>query len=244
MGLFKHKKTKSKKIDMQHLPTHIGFIMDGNGRYAIQRGMPRNYGHKMGLEALKDIVLTCYDLGIKVISFYMFSTENWKRPKEEIDYIFSLASDYKDEVVDDYIQKGVKVVTMGDLSKLPQDLVEKLNEIVEKTKNNNRMIVNLGINYGGRSEIVKACNDIINAGIKEVNEETFANYLYTKNLPNPDLIIRTSGEMRISNFMLYQLAYSEFVFSKVYWPEFDKKCLEDVIIEYQGRNRRFGGLKS
>ncbi len=241
---FSKKKTKQKEIDKERLPEHIAFIMDGNGRYAISRGMPRTFGHRQGLEALKRIIEESYNLGIKVLSFYMFSTENWKRPKEEIDYIFSLANEFKNETKDNYVDKGIKVVTMGDLTKLPVDLQGNLAELVNDTKDNNKMIVNLGINYGGRDEIIRACNQIIADGIKTVDKDIFKSYLYTNALPDPDIVVRTSGEMRVSNFMLYQLAYSEFIFPKKHWPEFGKKDLEDIIIEYQSRDRRFGGLKS
>ena len=241
---FSKKKTKQKDIDKERLPEHIAFIMDGNGRYAISRGMPRTFGHRQGLEALKRIIEESYNLGIKVLSFYMFSTENWKRPKEEIDYIFSLANEFKNETKDNYVDKGIKVVTMGDLTKLPVDLQGNLAELVNDTKDNNKMIVNLGINYGGRDEIIRACNQIIADGIKTVDKDIFKSYLYTNALPDPDIVVRTSGEMRVSNFMLYQLAYSEFIFPKKHWPEFGKKDLEDIIIEYQSRDRRFGGLKS
>ena len=242
--IFRKKKAEQKEIDKERLPTHIAFIMDGNGRYAISRGMPRTFGHRQGLEALKRVIEEAYNLGIKVLSFFMFSTENWKRPKEEIDYIFSLANEFKKETKEKYIEKGIKVVTMGDLTRLPVDLQEGLAELVNDTKDNDKMIVNLGLNYGGRDEIVKACNQIIADGIKTVDKETFKSYLYTNALPDPDIVVRTSGEMRVSNFMLYQLAYSEFIFPKKHWPEFGKKDLEDIIIEYQGRDRRFGGLKS
>ena len=242
MGFFK-KKIKQRQIDMQNLPTHLAFIMDGNGRYATSRGMPRNYGHKKGLEALKRVVDACYELGIKVVSFYMFSTENWKRPKEEVDYIFSLANEYEEGSLDEYRDKGIKVVTMGDLSRLKDDVRENLIKLVEETKGNDKMVVNLGLNYGGRDEIVRACNNIIKDGVKVVDQQIFGTYLYTNNLPDPDMIVRTSGEMRVSNFMLYQLAYSEMYFPKKHWPEFDKDSVIDVIAEFQGRNRRFGGLK-
>lgn len=242
--IFRKKKAKQKEIDKERLPTHIAFIMDGNGRYAISRGMPRTFGHKQGLEALKRIIEEAYNLGINVLSFFMFSTENWKRPKEEIDYIFSLANEFKKETKEKYIEKGIKVVTMGDLTRLPVDLQESLAELVNDTKDNDKMIVNLGLNYGGRDEIIRACNQIIADGINAVDKETFKSYLYTKDLPDPDIVVRTSGEMRVSNFMLYQFAYSEFIFPKKHWPEFGKKDLEDIIIEYQSRDRRFGGLKS
>lgn len=244
MSIFKRKKKQQASINMDNLPKHIAFIMDGNGRYATEKGMPRTYGHKKGVEALNKVIEACYNLGIKIVSFYMFSTENWKRPQSEVDYIFSLAREYADSSNNDYMEKGIKVTTMGDLSKLPDDLKEKLYQLKEDTKNNDKMIVNLGLNYGGRVEIVKACNDIINDGLKNVDEETFKKYLYTSELADPDIIVRTSGEMRVSNFMLYQLAYSEMFFPQTYWPDFDGAELEKIIIDFQGRNRRFGGLKS
>lgn len=223
---------------------HLAIIMDGNGRWAIKRGKPRLFGHKAGIESFKRVIKACGELGIGVLSVFAFSTENWTRPQEEVDGIMNLVTEFCEQDLDNLITNGVKVVTMGDLSKLPQKLQDSLNNVIEKTKNNNKLILNIGINYGARAEILRAVNNIIKDGIKECDEQTFNSYLYTANLPDPDLIIRASGEKRLSNFMLYQCAYSEFYFPKVHWPDFNKKVIEKAIKVYQKRNRRFGGLKN
>lgn len=223
---------------------HLAIIMDGNGRWAIKRGKPRLFGHKAGIESFKRVIKACGELGIGVLSVFAFSTENWTRPQEEVDGIMNLITEFCEQDLNNAITNGVKVVTMGDLSKLPQRLQDSLNNVIEKTKNNNKLILNIGINYGARAEILRAVNNIIKDGIKECDEQTFNSYLYTANLPDPDLIIRASGEKRLSNFMLYQCAYSEFYFPKIHWPDFNKKVIEKAIKVYQKRNRRFGGLKN
>ncbi len=223
---------------------HLAIIMDGNGRWAIKRGKPRLFGHKAGIESFKRVIKACGELGIGVLSVFAFSTENCTRPQEEVDGIMNLITEFCEQDLDNAITNGVKVVTMGDLSKLPQRLQDSLNNVIEKTKNNNKLILNIGINYGARAEILRAVNNIIKDGIKECDEQTFNSYLYTANLPDPDLIIRASGEKRLSNFMLYQCAYSEFYFPKIHWPDFNKKVIEKAIKVYQKRNRRFGGLKN
>ncbi|MBE7082093.1 MAG: isoprenyl transferase [Clostridiales bacterium] len=230
-------------MKINKLPTHVAMIMDGNGRWALKRGKPRLFGHKMGVESLKRIVRACIELNIKYLSVYAFSTENWSRPKEEVDGIFGLVEDLCNNSLDKFNELDIKVVTMGDLSRLPNTLKNTLVDIKEATKNNKSLIFNIGINYGARAEIVRAVNNIISDGVQECTEQTFHNYLYTADLPDPDLIIRASGEKRLSNFMLYQCAYSEFYFPKTHWPDFSKKTLLKAIKAYQKRNRRFGGLK-
>lgn len=232
-----------QKVDKSRLPNHMAFIIDGNGRWANKRGLPRTVGHKYGVEAVKNTVENCLELGIKVISFYTFSTENWNRPKEEIDQLFKMLRDYIDEDTSKYEARGIKFMTSGDLSKLPKDIIDAVKKAKEKTKNNTKMIVNIAINYGGRQEIIRAVNSIIKKGIKEVTVESFKNYLYTSGLPELDFLVRTSGELRLSNFMLYQTAYSEFYFPKVYWPAFNKKELNKALIAFQSRKRRFGSIK-
>lgn len=224
--------------------THLAIIMDGNGRWAVKRKKPRLYGHKAGIESFKRVIQACYELNIKVLSVFAFSTENWSRPQEEVDGIMKLIEDFCNEDISKLIENGVKVVTMGNLAKLPNKLQTSLNNIIEKTKNNYKLILNIGINYGARAEIVRAVNNIIKDNVQEVSEQTFKSYLYTNTLPDPDLIIRASGEKRLSNFMLYQCAYSEFYFPKVHWPDFNKKVIQKAIKVYQKRNRRFGGLKN
>lgn len=240
MGLFRKKKIE---IDVNNLPKHIAFIIDGNGRWAKKIGMPRTYGHKIGVDAVANTIENCLELGIKQVSFYCFSTENWNRPKQEIDTIFDLMREYIKKNADTYTQKGVKMYVSGDISKLPEDLICEIEKIVENTKNCTKMMVNICLNYGGRAEIIRAVNQIINDGVKEIDEQSFKNYLYTKDFSDPDLIVRTSGEQRISNFMLYQLAYSEFYFPTTYWPDFDNQELLKAIKSFQSRKRRFGQIK-
>lgn len=221
---------------------HLAIIMDGNGRWAIKRGKPRLFGHKAGIESLKRTIDACIALNIKILSVYAFSTENWKRPKEEVDGIMELINEFCESDMHNCETKGIKVISMGDPSRLPEKLQKSLKKVIEETKNNDKFILNVGLNYGARAEIVRACNNIIKDGLQNVTEQTFANYLYTANLPDPDLIIRASGENRLSNFMLYQCAYSEFYFPKVHWPDFGYKIIKKAIKVYQKRNRRFGGL--
>ncbi len=225
------------------IPNHIAIIMDGNGRWATKRGKPRLFGHKAGVESLKRTIFACLDFKIKVLSIFAFSTENWKRPKEEVDGIFNLVEEFTEESFKPFMDSGIKIRTMGDLSKLPDKLKNLLLDLTEKTKHNENLILNIGINYGGRAEIVRAVNKVIESGAKECTEQDIINNLYTHDLPDPDLIIRASGENRISNFMLFQCAYSEFYFPKVHWPDFNKKQIQKAINAYQKRNRRFGGLK-
>ena len=232
-----------KKINSNALPNHIAFILDGNGRWAKRKGLSRTMGHKAGIVACKATVQNCFDLGIKVVSFYAFSTENWGRPKEEINSIFTLIRDFVKTDLNEIYNYDVKLVVSGDYSKFPSDLVNALEECLEKTKNGKTFILNLCINYGGRAEIVRAVNNIIKDNVNNVDEQVFSNYLYTANLPDPDFIVRTSGEQRISNYMLWQCAYSEFYFPKVMWPDFDKSELLKAIKEYQKRNRRFGKIE-
>jgi len=222
-------------------PQHIGIIMDGNGRWATRRGLSRLVGHKEGVEAIKRTINHAVEFNIKYITFFAFSTENWKRDKSEIDGIFQIVRDYIDKNTNELFEKGIKIVSMGDLSKIPTDLNKKLQEIIKKTKTNNKLIVNLAINYGARDEIAFAFNNLIKQGKTEVSTQDISKSLYTKNLPDPDLIIRTGGEQRLSNFMLFQCAYSELYFTKTFWPSFDKKHFKKALKEYSNRDRRFGG---
>ncbi|MBO7527861.1 MAG: di-trans,poly-cis-decaprenylcistransferase [Clostridia bacterium] len=217
--------------------------MDGNGRWALKRGKNRLFGHRAGVESIKKTIMACLDLNIKIMSIFAFSTENWKRPKEEVDGIFSLVDKLTQSDIDLFVKNGITVRTMGDLTKLPEGLQNSINSLKEQTKNNTKLILNIALNYGGRAEIVRAVNNIIKTNKTDINEDDIKNNLYTFDLPDPDLIIRTSGENRISNFMLFQCAYSEFYFPKIHWPDFNKKQLKKAIKIYQKRNRRFGGLK-
>ncbi len=223
-------------------PNHVALILDGNGRWATKRHLPRTVGHQAGIEAVKKAVDAGQELGIKILSFFAFSTENWKRDKEEVDGIFKILKNYIKENEEEYLQKNLKLVTMGDLTKLPMGLCEDIESLKEKTKNNSGMIVNIGLNYGGRDELVRAFNRLAADGKTEISEADIKNELYTADLPDPDLIVRTSGEQRLSNFMLYQSAYSELYFPKVLWPDFRKKHLLKAIKEFGKRNRRFGNV--
>ena len=220
------KKKKREEIDFNRLPNHIAFIMDGNGRWAKQRGKIRTYGHKIGVDSLTAIVEHAKKLGVKVVSFFAFSTENWNRPKEEVDEIFRLTEDLIDRKFDEYVKSNIKLIVIGGKEKLPSSLVKKIKKLEQKTKNNDGLIVNIALNYGGRDEIIKAVNQILKDGLKEVDESTFRKYLQTCSIPDPDLLIRTSGEQRLSNFMMYQCAYTELYFPKVHWPDFREKQLK------------------
>ena len=242
MGLFSRKKKSNvPNIDMNNLPKHIAFIADGNGRWATNKGLARFEGHKVGYEAIFKVLDRCLELNISVVSFYCFSTENFQRPKAEVEYIFNLFRKYKDKA-ESLKEKGVKFRLMGDLSLFPEDMQEILMDLTEKTKDCNKCILNLGFGYGSRHEIVTAVNKVLSSGVKNVTQTDFEKYLYTHGLPDPDLIVRASGEQRLSNFMLYQAAYAEFYFPKVHWPDFDASVVDECILAYQSRNRRFGKI--
>lgn len=237
-----------KQIDMKKLPKHVAIIMDGNGRWAQRRMLPRSAGHKMGVERVKEIIEAVGNLGIKYLTLYALSTENWKRPKYEIDTLMNLLVQYLGRELDNMNKNNIKINILGNIDMLPDVPKKEVLKAVEKTKNNNRLILNIALNYGGRYEIVRAVKkilyDIKNKDIKieEIDEEVFKNYLYTCDQPDPDLLIRPSGELRLSNFLLYQVAYTEFWFSDVYWPDFSEKDLYMAIIDFQKRNRRYGGI--
>ena len=236
-------------IDINNIPTHIAIIMDGNGRWAKQRFLPRTIGHKAGVEAIRDVVKECSTLGVKHLTLYAFSTENWKRPKVEVEALMGLLVTYLSKEVRELHQNNVRINTIGDISQLPQKAINALNESIEYTRDNKGLTLNLALNYGSRNDIKNAIIDIAKnckngkIGIEDIGEELIANYLSTKSIPDPDLIIRTSGEQRISNFLLWEMAYSEFYFTDVYWPDFTKEELKKAIYTYQNRDRRFGGLK-
>mgnify|MGYP004653306343 CR=1 FL=1 len=224
------------------IPTHIAFIIDGNGRWAKERNMPRSYGHKVGFNTLIKILKECFNLGIKYVSVYAFSTENWNRPKKEVDYLMNLFRKMlKSNLLNDF--PNIKINIMGDYTRFPEDLAKSIEDVMNETKDNDGGIMNLGLNYGGRDEIVYAVNKLLKLGKKEITKEEFASMLYTSSQPDPDFIIRTSGEQRLSNFMPWQSAYAEFYFPKTYWPAFNKKELHNALIEYSKRDRRFGAIK-
>ncbi len=230
------------------MPTHICIIMDGNGRWASKKLMPRSYGHKVGMDSVIEIVKHSSNIGIKYLSLYAFSTENWKRPSEEVNGLMDLMVIYIRNQLNELKKNNVKIKLMGDKSVLPKKPLAEINRAIDETKNNTGMVLNLGINYGGRAEMIKACKEItenvINGtiNIENLTEENFADYLYTKGQPDPDLLIRPGAEKRLSNFMTYQTAYSELYFTDVLWPDFRSAHLDEAIAEYSRRKRRFGGL--
>jgi len=237
-----------KSIDIDKLPLHIGIIMDGNGRWAKKRFLPRTAGHKEGMERVKEIVEVAVNIGIKHLSLYAFSTENWKRPKEEIDGLMKLLVYYLRAELKKLNKNNIKIRILGDISKLPEGPRKEVEYAVEKTKYNDKMILNIALNYGGRDEIVWGIKNIVNdikmgkIKVEDLNENVFSDYLYTKGQPDLDLLIRPSGELRLSNFMLYQVAYTEFWFSNIYWPDFREEHFYQAILDYQKRDRRFGGI--
>ena len=236
-------------IDKGKLPVHIAIIMDGNGRWAQKKGLPRVMGHKAGMEALKKTVKSCSDLGIKILTVYAFSTENWNRPQDEVNYLMDLLVEYMRKEVNALHKNKVKIKLLGEVDMLPDQTRIEIEEAIELTKNNEGLQFNIALNYGGRAEILRACRNLIkdleagNLDMDSADEKVFSSYLYTSNDPDPDLIIRTSGEQRISNFLLWQGAYSELLFVDRLWPDFDEAVLHSAILEYQNRNRRFGALK-
>ena len=225
------------------LPKHIAFIIDGNGRWAKRRGLPRMFGHRAGIKTLEENIIECRNLGVDVVSVFGFSTENWNRPQAELDGLFGLFEKFFTNNTIDFMGLGIKVRVMGDYTKFPPHLVDNANALIEQTRDNNKMILNMGINYGGHDDILHAVNNMIKDGVEVVDKKTMENYLYTAGLPAPDFVIRTSGELRISNFMLWQMAYSELYFPKTYWPDFHKKHLYKALKSYQKRNRRYGAIK-
>ncbi|MDH7553508.1 MAG: isoprenyl transferase [Spirochaetota bacterium] len=234
-----------RKIDYSNIPRHVAIIMDGNGRWAKRRGLPRIEGHRRGAETIERCMDTAIELGINVVSLYAFSTENWSRPKEEINGLWNLLESFFEKKLNTIIEKGVQVRHSGSLKELPVNVQRIITDAVEKSKNNSRIILNFCLNYGGRHEIIHAVNEWLQKKPSQelsLTPEIFESYLYTRGLPDVDLLIRTSGEYRISNFLLWQIAYAELVFMKVLWPDFNEKHLYQAIYEYQHRERRFGGL--
>lgn len=236
-------------IELDKVPTHIAIIMDGNGRWAKKRYLPRTMGHKAGVETIREVIKECNKLNIKHLTLYAFSTENWKRPKAEVEMLMSLLVTYLKKEVKELHQNNVKLTTIGDIAQLPQSCVLELENVISLTKNNTGLNLNLALNYGARNDIKNALKDIIKdyedkkIDLEGIDENTLKDYLSTHLIPDPDLIIRTSGEERLSNFLLFEAAYSEFYFTDIHWPDFDKNELQKAIYIYQNRDRRFGGIK-
>ena len=240
----------SKDIDKRRIPQHIAIIMDGNGRWATKKGLPRSFGHNKGVSVLKEIIKASKNLGCRVLTVFAFSTENWARPSKEVDYLINLFGKVLSKEIDEIHAESIKIKFIGDLSPFPETLKLILQSAESLTQNNQDFILNVCVNYGGRQEIVKVAKEIalksFNGEIKasEVNEELFNSELLTKGVKDPELLIRTSGEKRISNFLLWQLAYSEIYITDVLWPDFNEVEFLKAIIDYQSRNRRFGGIES
>ena len=230
-------------MENMKIPVHVGFIMDGNGRWATERKKPRTYGHRKAVANVTEVVQRCFELGVETVSLYAFSTENWKRPKEEVDALFDLLRKYFNRQIKKILKNGVRLTVMGDISALPEPVREDIVKSVESTKGKVGKTLNIGINYGGRAEIVRAANKLIEEGKSNITEEEFSKALYTGDLKDPDLIVRTGGEKRLSNFMLYQMAYSELYFSDKMWPDFHAEDVDEVFLEYGNRHRRFGKIK-
>ena len=234
-------------FDKDKLPVHVGFIMDGNGRWAQKRGLPRTAGHREGAETFRKIVRYCKKIGIKYITFYAFSTENWKRPKEEVNELMKLFNNYLDEIRK-YTEERTILIFLGDKSAFTPEMVEKMNEIEEHSRDFDDMTLMLAMNYGGRDDIVHAAKQLAEmvsdkaVKVSDIDENLFSAFLYTKGLPDVDLLIRPSGEKRISNFLIWQSAYAEYYFTDTLWPDFTAKELDKALSEYASRSRRFGGV--
>ena len=238
---FGKKHTPAKELNASGELRHIAFIMDGNGRWAKKRGMPRTYGHSLGAKVFKRIIEYCGDSGIKAVTVYAFSTENWKRPKEEVDTILSLFIDYLSDAEQSWKEKNIQVHFLGSKDVFPADVKERMIKL-EHDSHDREKILNIAVNYGGRDDIVHAVNELIAEGKTSVTEDDITSRLYTKDSPPPDLIVRTGAEIRLSNFLLWDSAYSELYFTPTLWPDFDEKCVDECVREFYGRKRRYGGV--
>lgn len=243
------KKEKEIQLDMSNIPDHIAFIMDGNGRWAKKRNMPRTYGHHEGTKTIRDIALECNKIGVKAMTVYAFSTENYSRPEDEVNFLFKLPIEFFNSYLKELIENNVRIELIGHLDRTPKQTTDVINEAIRQTKDNTGMVLCFAFGYGGRDEIVAATKEIVKdinnheITINDIDESYFESKLMSNDLPDIDLMIRTSGEQRISNFMLWKLSYSEMIFTDTLWPDFNKSGLYTCIAEYQSRNRRYGGLK-
>jgi undecaprenyl diphosphate synthase len=236
--------TKKATDSRPRIPTHVAIIMDGNGRWALARGLPRLVGHRAGTENLRRIITACVEFGIKYLTIYAFSTENWGRPREEVNGLMNILEDVIDRELAELDKEGVQLRHIGRLERLDPKLQEKVMEAIELTRHNDRLVLNVAFNYGGRDEIVNAIQKMIKDRItpEQVTSNLVSDYLYTAGVPDPDLIIRTSGELRVSNFLIWQGAYSEWYVTSVYWPDFDKEEFRKALDTFAQRDRRYGGL--
>ncbi|WP_068672370.1 isoprenyl transferase [Oceanobacillus sp. Castelsardo] len=246
---FLKKKQKNEKQDeIENVPKHVAIIMDGNGRWAEKKGLPRVAGHKEGVHVVNKIVRAASNANVEVLTLFAFSTENWKRPKPEVDFLMKLPKEFLHIYLPEIMENNVKINTIGEIDELPKHAKSAFDYAMEKTKNNTGMILNFALNYGGRFEIIQAIKHLVNdmetskVSSEVLDEKLFSRYLYTNDFRDPDLLIRTSGEKRLSNFLLWQCAYSEFWFTDVLWPDFDEQVFHEALNEYQHRKRRYGGL--
>jgi undecaprenyl diphosphate synthase len=235
---------KKSTAPLTQVPTHVAIIMDGNGRWALARGLPRLVGHRAGTENLRRIITACVEFGVKYLTIYAFSTENWGRPREEVEGLMNILEDVIDRELAELNKEGVQLRHIGRLERLDPKLQEKVMDAIELTKHNDRLVLNVAFNYGGRDEIVFGIQKMIHDGVKpeEVTSDLVSHYLFTAGVPDPDLIIRTSGELRVSNFLIWQGAYSEWYVTPVYWPDFNKEEFRKALDTYARRDRRYGGL--
>lgn len=239
-------KSNSSEESASKVPVHVAIIMDGNGRWAKKRGLPRLAGHRAGTENLREIIKACVEFGVKFLTIYAFSTENWGRPADEVDGLMHILEDVIDKELSELDKQGVQLIHIGRLERLDERLREKVKKSIEITKNNHKLTVCIAWNYGGRDEIVYAIKRIIEDGIKPENicDDLVSQYLFTAGIPDPDLIIRTSGEMRISNFLIWQAAYAEWYVTPTLWPDFDRNELKKALIEFGQRDRRYGTVST
>jgi undecaprenyl diphosphate synthase len=236
-------KKKDERLP-KRIPAHVAIIMDGNGRWARERGLPRLAGHRAGVENLRRVLEACGEFGIKFLTIYAFSTENWDRPPAEVRGLINILEDVIDRELNELHKNGVQLHHLGRLERLSDELIEKVNHAIDLTRNNDKLVLNIAWNYGGRDEIVQAIEKISQAGYRpeDINEELISSLLYTAGCPDPDLIIRTSGELRVSNFLIWQGAYAEWYVTPTYWPDFGREELLEALIEYAARERRFGRI--
>ena len=234
--------SSTSQVPLERVPYHLAIIMDGNGRWARSRGMPRLAGHKAGVENMRRVLRACSEFGIKILTLYAFSTENWGRPESEVRGLMNILETVIDHELDDLDANGVQLRHLGKLDGLSPTLQDKVRAAIDRTRNNDRLTLNVAFNYGGREEIIQAVRRIVADGIPpdQIDEELISYYLYTGGAPDPDLIVRTSGELRVSNFLIWQGAYAEYYATPTYWPDFDKEELRKALVQYNGRERRFG----
>ncbi|MFC4557154.1 isoprenyl transferase [Virgibacillus kekensis] len=249
LPFFKNKSKETNEPEaLENVPNHVAIIMDGNGRWAKKRGLPRIAGHKEGMDVVKEIVKAARNYNVKILTLYAFSTENWKRPKSEVEFLMKLPKEFLHIYLPELMENNVKINTIGNYDELPAHTKEAIDYAKEKTQDNDGLLLNFALNYGSRFEIIRAIRQIMtdmegsDLSIDNLDEKIFSEYLYTKDLTDPDLLIRTSGEQRLSNFLLWQVAYSEFWFTDVLWPDFNKEIFKEALDDYQKRKRRYGGI--